>query len=397
LSGAGYSSWAQGVSKTHTADSGQIHKNLIKKKKDLAAVEKKLKEEKEKQRLSILWEKNVLNHLQQVDQALGRLKREKETNQEYLEETRLRLDRLHSNISQNKMRLAQSRELLKRRLRDLYRMSFRVPFLGGILDSESLGDLARKLKFEMLLAESNGKILSQTLETERELENSSLECEREQQRKVKLVSALGRQEATYSQKRKNRASLLVSIHRQQAMGEQTIAELKDQAEELQAKVTYFLQEARNAKKNASWVPAGTGLWVIRGKIPWPVTGPIIKPYGRYKDKEFNEMVDNSGIQIGARQGTPFRAVAAGRVRFADWFKGYGKLVILDHGEGYYSLYAQADELDVSVGEKVAAGQILGTVGDTGSLVGTSLYFEIRKNGVPQDPLHWLQHRSRTGA
>ncbi len=105
------------------------------------------------------------------------------------------------------------------------------------------------------------------------------------------------------------------------------------------------------------------------------------------------MVDNTGIQIQAPEGTPFRAVAEGKVRFADWFKGYGKLVILDHGEGYYSLYAQAAELDVTEGQLVSAGQILGTVGDTGSLVGTSLYFEIRKNGIPQNPTLWLKRRS----
>jgi septal ring factor EnvC (AmiA/AmiB activator) len=104
-------------------------------------------------------------------------------------------------------------------------------------------------------------------------------------------------------------------------------------------------------------------------------------------------MDNSGIQIQAAEGTPIHAVASGVVKFADWFKGYGKLVILDHGRGYYSLYAQASNLNVSEGQSVAKGQVLGSVGDTDSLVGSSLYFEIRKNGVPQDPLHWLKYRN----
>jgi septal ring factor EnvC (AmiA/AmiB activator) len=146
------------------------------------------------------------------------------------------------------------------------------------------------------------------------------------------------------------------------------------------------------KKKKVQAPTGKGLKVSRGKIPWPVSGKIISFFGKNKDPRFNVVVDNSGIQIQAPQGTPFRAVAAGTVRFADWFKGYGKLVILDHGQGYYSLYAQASELSVSEGQTVAAGQVLGAVGDTGSLVGDSLYFEIRKNGVPQDPLHWLKYK-----
>jgi septal ring factor EnvC (AmiA/AmiB activator) len=153
-----------------------------------------------------------------------------------------------------------------------------------------------------------------------------------------------------------------------------------------------LKQATETKKKQVVVPAGKGLNVIRGKIPWPVSGKIISFFGKNKSSQFKMVVDNSGIQINAAQGTPFRAVSGGTVRFADWFKGYGKLVILDHGGGYYSLYAQASELSVSEGQTVAAGQILGTVGDTGSLVGSSLYFEIRKNGVPQDPLHWLKYR-----
>ena len=87
-----------------------------------------------------------------------------------------------------------------------------------------------------------------------------------------------------------------------------------------------------------------------------------------------------------------KAIRKSPNKFADWFKGYGKLVILDHGRGYYSLYAQASELKVSEGDSVTSGQVLGLVGDTDSLVGSSLYFEIRKNGVPQDPLRWLKYR-----
>ncbi len=384
---------AQDAPAAPAADVGQIKKNLHQNKKDLADIEQKLKKAKEKQRQAQLKEKHVLNRLQQVDQVLGRLQREKESNQEYLEATRQHLERLQSSIGDNRLQLGQDRELLKRRLRDLYRMSFRTPFLGGILDSESFGDLARKLKFEMLLAESNGKLLDQTLENERKLEHSSNEWSRAQDRKQRLVSALSRQQSNYSRERKNRSRLLTSIQHQQAMTEQTISDLSEAAQALQSKISLFLKQAADAQKQSSWTPAGNGLMVKRGKVPWPVSGQIISFFGRHRSRElFNAVVDNSGIQVRAAPGTPFHAVAAGLVRYADWFKGYGKLVILDHGQGYYSLYAQAAELNVSEGEKVAAGQILGTVGDTGSLVGTSLYFEIRKNGVPQDPLHWLKHR-----
>jgi septal ring factor EnvC (AmiA/AmiB activator) len=375
------------------ADPGLIKNNLLQNKKGLAVIQKKLKEEKQKQQQSKIKEKKILNRLHRVDQALGHLEREKEANEEDLQETKAHLENLQADNQSNQVQVARSRELLKRRLRALYRMSFRTPFWGGLFDSESFGDFARKLKFGTLLAESNGKLLEQTLRHEGELRQSSLEWGDEQKRKERLLAVLGRKEKNYSREKNNRTGSLDSIRKQQAAREQKIAELNEAAQGLQQKVSSFLKQAREAQTRPAYVPAGAGLTVKRGKIPWPVSGRIISPYGKYRNPEFNAVVENTGIQIQAPLGTPFRAVAAGTVRYADWFKGYGKLVILDHGKGYYSLYAQASELSVSEGQAVAAGQILGNVGDTGSLVGSSLYFEIRKDAVPQDPLRWLKRQS----
>ena len=86
------------------------------------------------------------------------------------------------------------------------------------------------------------------------------------------------------------------------------------------------------------------------------------------------------------------AVADGAVIYADWFKGYGRLIILDHGGGYFTLYAHAAEIWARSGDSVSRGQVIGKVGDTGSLEGPQLYFELRHKGKPQDPLAWLQSR-----
>jgi septal ring factor EnvC (AmiA/AmiB activator) len=80
------------------------------------------------------------------------------------------------------------------------------------------------------------------------------------------------------------------------------------------------------------------------------------------------------------------------VIYADWFKGYGHLIILDHGGGYFTLYAHASEIQARLGDSVSRGQVIGKVGDTGSLEGAQLYFELRHKGKPQDPLAWLQPR-----
>ena len=382
---------AQQDSAAPTPSVHQIKKKLNQNKKNLATIEKKLRQKQMEQRQSEVKERNVLTRLQKVDQTLGKLKREKEANQQDLEETRRRIDGLRGAVKSNQDQLTESRHLLKQRLQALFRMSFRTPFLGGLLDSQSFGDFARKLNFELTLAKSNEKLITQTVQQREKLDRDSNQWGREERRKKHIVDVLGRQEKNYSRERRNRTVFLTSIRQKQALREQAIAELNDQAQELQSKVSFFLKQAEDAKKRSSYVPAGKGLRVSRGSIPWPVSGVILQGYefGKHKNKEFNAVVDNSGVQIQASAGTPIKAIAEGKVRYADWFKGYGKLVILDHGEGYYSLYAQASDLAVAEGDKVAPGQVIGTVGDTGSLVGSSLYFEIRKNGVPQDPVRWL--------
>ena len=108
--------------------------------------------------------------------------------------------------------------------------------------------------------------------------------------------------------------------------------------------------------------------------------------------QFGTMVYRRGIEIQAREGDSVRAVRDGQVVFADWYKGYGKLIILDHGGGFYTLYGNLSRLDLIKGERVTSGQVLGLAGETGSLKGSKLYFEVRRNGEAQDPLRWLAKR-----
>jgi septal ring factor EnvC (AmiA/AmiB activator) len=108
--------------------------------------------------------------------------------------------------------------------------------------------------------------------------------------------------------------------------------------------------------------------------------------------QFGTTVFRRGIEIEAHEGEAVRAVNDGQVAYADWYKGYGKLVILEHGNGLYTLYGNLSRLDLKKGDRVIRGQVIGLAGDTGSLKGSKLYFEIRQNGEAQDPLAWLAKR-----
>jgi septal ring factor EnvC (AmiA/AmiB activator) len=382
---------------------------ILKNKKDMADIQKKIKEEKKKERIDEIKEKHVLNRIHRVDVTLHKIRKAKETNQVDLEQSQEKSSQLQGKVEEKRAELEQSRQMLAQRLRDLYRASLHHPLLGGLLDTDNFSDLARKVKFDVMLAKSNEKLLARILWDEAKLKRDSALWMVEANRKQKLLTTLDRKEKNYDQEQKNHALSLENIRKQKEQREETIRQLTESSNQLQKKVSQMLLEAARAPKKrkvvvsqpgkitrtvetTSALDEGRGLQVVRGRIPWPVSGKLISYFGKTKDTRFNLIVDNSGIQIQAPEGTPIHAVAAGVVKFADWFKGYGKLVILDHGRGYYSLYAQAANLNVSEGQSVAAGEVLGSVGDTDSLVGSSLYFEIRKNGVPQDPLHWLKYK-----
>jgi septal ring factor EnvC (AmiA/AmiB activator) len=102
----------------------------------------------------------------------------------------------------------------------------------------------------------------------------------------------------------------------------------------------------------------------------------------------------NGIDIQAPLGAPIRAVKGGTTLFAGWFKGYGNMVILDHGDNYCTVYTHAQELFKTKGDAVKPGEVIGTVGDTCSLDGPKLHFEIRHHGKPVDPLKWIEKRSQ---
>lgn len=136
-------------------------------------------------------------------------------------------------------------------------------------------------------------------------------------------------------------------------------------------------------------PETTGFGALRGRLPLPVAGRIEAGFGKVLEPRFNTVTLRRGIDIRAPSGTPVRAVAPGTVAWTGWMRGYGNVLILDHGDGYHSVVAHLQEVMRPLGVHVFEGDVLGTVGDTGSLQGPVLYFEIRRQGLAVDPAPWL--------
>ncbi|HEY0838743.1 MAG TPA: peptidoglycan DD-metalloendopeptidase family protein, partial [Vulgatibacter sp.] len=137
----------------------------------------------------------------------------------------------------------------------------------------------------------------------------------------------------------------------------------------------------------------SGFAALRGSLLPPVEGAVVEVlFGKTLNARFHTEVHQNGLDLRAPKGAAVRAVAPGRVAFAASFRAYGNLAIVDHGGGFHTLYAHLDSFDVKEGDEVEAGRRIGRVGDTGSLKGAYLYFEIRDGAKPVDPLPWLRPR-----
>jgi len=194
--------------------------------------------------------------------------------------------------------------------------------------------------------------------------------------------AAARRQVAFATREEHR-TLMDAIRGARALHERAAVEVAGQA----TKLAEFVAALPPAFPGAA---LHTGFAELRGRLPHPVNGRVEVGFGRVVDPRWSTVTVQKGLDIRAPAGTEVRAIAPGRVAHAGWFKGYGNLVIVDHGDGYHTLVAHLASMSTAMGEEVQAGTLLGTVGDTGSLKGPYLYFEIREKGRSVDPRSWLR-------
>jgi murein hydrolase activator len=279
------------------------------------------------------------------------------------------------------------------RLLARYRLG-REGWLRFLLGAQSIADLLRRRRlFDALLAADLDAL--QRLRTRA----AALAESRDQLARVRDEQA--RVAAEESEKRialQARASeqrrLLASVQDDKAVHELAAQELEEAARALSGQMQKLEQATAPARMQADEPPFPR----MRRKLLFPVeSGRIEARFGRSVDERYGTVTLQRGIDVRCEEGTPVRAVHAGRIVHAGWFHGYGNLIIVDHGEGYFSLMAHLGTLSRAKDDEVRRGDVLGTVGDSGSLKGAYLYFELRQGQTPLDPEQWLSRPPRRGA
>jgi septal ring factor EnvC (AmiA/AmiB activator) len=208
----------------------------------------------------------------------------------------------------------------------------------------------------------------------------------QQQTELASIKAAQQQQLLqFERARNDRQLVLASLTAAALTREQSLARLKSQQADLEG----LLQQLNRGLKSVAPPDNATAFGRSRGALSWPVAGQVTAKYGDNRASG----VKWEGVVIATERDAPVKAVAAGRVVYADWLPGLGLLAIVDHGEGYLSLYGHNDRLLKAVGEPVEAGEPIAAAGDTGGRAAPELYFEIRRGGRPVDPAPWFRTRS----
>jgi septal ring factor EnvC (AmiA/AmiB activator) len=395
-----------------------LEQRLKEERQELKQIKDQIKGYKNRLERTKRRERNVVQDLEESDRLLQQKRRELQSHERNLT---LQSDK-HATLLQQMQELTQqlqAREAyLHTRLRALYKQG-RVAYLPFLLSASDMTDFFQRVRFTVKLVEYDTDLLQQHRDNLEALERTrrSVKARAEQLHKARVQVTAKQQEIEQERSKKNQ--LLTKIRAEQGTYEGAMQDLEESSKRLMALITQLEQarkralaeqrarEQRRRQQQARTPPPpgapppaverpvdGQGKFPrLRGQLAWPISGRLVSSYGKVKHPSFNTYTFNKGIGIGASPGSEFRAVETGQVLYAAWFKGYGNLLIVDHGDGYYSLYAHASELFVQVGDRVKRQQIVGRTGEGGSLNGPALYFEIRHQGKPENPLEWLaNHR-----
>lgn len=344
--------------------------------KDMDTHKKKIEERKSR-------EHSILEELERTNRDLGSMETELRKYRKRLRVTEGEINRVETEINANKAKLDKQRDWIRRKLRILQRYGYSGDIILLLSTSEDMAQMMRRWKYLEALTLFERGVMEDYKENIRglnEKENHLKSLRAEIKKNVEKIMA---KEASLAEKKKEKETLLASVRGEKSSYEKMLRELKEASKRL-------LEIIRKSEETDAY--AAKGFHGLKGRLLWPVDGKIAIPYGAQKDTQFNTPVFRNGIYIKADGDSPAKAVHGGKVVFAEWFKGYGQLLIINHGEGYHTLYANLSEIFYKNGDIIKEQQVIGRVGESGMLNAPGLYFEIRYKGKPLDPLQWLKRR-----
>lgn len=321
----------------------------------------------------------VVEDLEAIDWKISRNRRQLSELIRAEEKAAARIRELAAEAGRLRAEIGERKKYARRRLVALYKL-YRLGEMNLLATVDSVqAFFSRKTAIERVVSRDQ-VVISEMAGKKRRLEKVAARMEEAQQQRRELAGQYEDALFRLAKMRSRRESVLAALKSSQSNREATLEYLRKSARRLDDMI---------ASMKSGSGRDGIGFATYQGLLKMPVQGKIVSTFGKHTRAGTGVVTYNSGIEIRAERGAPIRAVRGGRAVYVDWLKGYGRVVILSHGDSYHTVYAHLEDLFCSRGQRVETGEVIATVGDTFSVHGPALYFEIRHQGNPVNPLEWI--------
>jgi murein hydrolase activator len=329
-------------------------------------------------------EKEIVSALHQTDLSLHQTRRQAADITAELEIVGAEIVLLEQDINGLAADIQEGRDYAGQRLTALYKLSV-LGEMNLLASATSLHDLLKQKAAIRKIIAGDCRVIGTLLDRKRELTALLEALEEQKARQVSLESTYQAAITRLEAEKQKRRQILSEISTQKENRLAVLKYLTDAADRLDHAISALSRGPRFEGKEIKRFAGFKGLLKI------PVNGRIVSGYGKYTEPQSGAAHFRKGIVIQSERGSPIRAVFSGRTVFASWLRGYGNVIIIDHGDSFHTVYAHADDLFRAKGDTVETGEVIATVGDSGALGRPALYFEIRHHGNSVDPLHWIDN------
>lgn len=328
-------------------------------------------------------EMEILEGLNEIDYALNKARIKVSSLSKEVQALGGKIDTLHSDQAELLSQIEQNRDYAGSRLRALYKMGMigRIDATGA---PGSVFDFFLTQNAMKQIIEADLNILERQNSDFKKFELLERELQKQVAEKADIETMLNDQIVINNKETLKRQVILKQIQQKKKLSLAAVESLKLAAIKLENKISDISQSSDAQTLDE------LSFSNFRGRLSVPAEGRIISNYGPSKEGDLDAFTFQKGIDIKVERGEPVKSIFRGKVMFAQWLQGYGNLLIIDHGDSYYSLYAHVEEIFKEKGSKVETGEVIATAGDTGSIKGLCLHFELRHHGRPVNPMEWLK-------
>lgn len=331
-------------------------------------------------------EQGLLDDLSRIDQSVTLLRQKVALLDLQREKTEQRINELTSEIKSTEADLVKTRGYLAKRFEAIYKYGG-VAEYNLLLSSGSAHEALNNAYLLTRMAREDERRILFMKEEKKKLESSRKEMLDQKALLVKQKGNLEKDQKSLKSSESQRKQSLDALTKQKNLHQKAARELEESQKELQGKIRELMTQKRKSQESRAGVPPV--YLPSGGKLSWPVRGEISSQFGTRVHPVFKTKIMHTGLDIRAPAGTPVKAAAAGEVLFTGWLRGYGQIVILDHGRDLSTVYAHLSQIRAGEGKVVKAGEVIGNVGNTGVASGPHLHFEVRVNGEAKNPVSFL--------